>query len=155
VKSFDATKPRRSAVESVQVPRRRVVATNYWSAKQGRDALQIEWTKGRRVARHGEDARQLRAQASSGASRQESDADAALASATKRLEAEYDVPIWPCSDGAAQLHGAIGGQPLRDLDAPVPDVRAGVARRSRRPAGARLDPDAILGVGSAASEPAR
>jgi len=99
VKSFDATKAKAvGGVEKVvQVPSGiAVVATNYWSAKQGRDALQIEWDEGpgasvdteKMLASYRAQARQ----AGGAVAAKKGDADAALASAKKRLEAEYDVP---------------------------------------------------------------
>ena len=99
VKSFDATKAKavRGVEKVVQVPSGiAVVATNYWSAKQGRDALQIEWNEGpgasldteKMLASYRAQARQ----AGGAVAAKKGDADAALASAKKRLEAEYDVP---------------------------------------------------------------
>jgi isoquinoline 1-oxidoreductase beta subunit len=73
-----------------------VVASSYWSAKLGRDALEIEWDDGPGaaldttvlLANYREQAR-----GSGGAvAARKGDADAALAAAKKRIEAEYDVP---------------------------------------------------------------
>src|SRR5438552_699821 len=97
VKSFDASKAKAvSGVEQVvQVPSGvAVVATNFWSAKLGRDALQIDWNLG-----PGTDSEKLLAsyrtlaKTDGGAvAVQKGDAAAALTSAQKRIEAEYDVP---------------------------------------------------------------
>jgi isoquinoline 1-oxidoreductase beta subunit len=99
VKSFDASgaKAVPGVEKVVQVPSGvAVVGKNYWSAKQGRDALRVEWNDG---PGKGLDSEKIlagyRAQArkTGGAvAATKGDADAALASATKRLEAEYDVP---------------------------------------------------------------
>jgi isoquinoline 1-oxidoreductase beta subunit len=99
VKSFDASAAKAvPGVEKVvQVPSGvAVVGTNYWSAKQGRDALRVQWNDG---PGKGLDSEKIlagyRAQArkAGGAvAATKGDADAALASAKKRLEAEYDVP---------------------------------------------------------------
>jgi len=99
LKSFDAsntmTVPGVEAV--VKVPSGvAVVASDYWSAKQGRDALKIEWDDGPGA---GLDTNVLlanyrgQAKGTGGAVvGTKGDADAALATAKKRIEAEYDVP---------------------------------------------------------------
>ena len=99
VKSFDGSKAKAvPGVEAVvQVPSGvAVVASNYWSAKQGRDALQIEWNEGPGASL---DTKVLlanyrgQAKSSGGAvAAKKGDAGAALAAAKKRVEAEYDVP---------------------------------------------------------------
>ena len=46
VKSFDAVKAKeiKGVVDVVQIPSGvAVLATNFWSAKQGRDALSVQW----------------------------------------------------------------------------------------------------------------
>jgi len=98
VKSFDAAKARAvPGVEAVvEVPSGvAVVANHFWSAQTGRDALQVEWDPGpgagldsaRLLASYRALARTPGAVALT-----RGDADAALASAARRLEAEYDVP---------------------------------------------------------------
>jgi isoquinoline 1-oxidoreductase subunit beta len=98
VKSFDGAKA--SAVPGVekvvQVPSGvAVVARDFWSAQKGRDALQVEWDLGPGASI--DTAEQLRsyralAKTPGAVALDRGDADAALASAGKRLEAEYDVP---------------------------------------------------------------
>src|SRR5207249_5980744 len=91
VKSFDASKAKavKGVEQVVQVPSGvAVVASNFWSAKLGRDALQIDWDPGPGA---GLDTAQLlesyRAQArTKGAvAVEKGDADAALSAAAKRL----------------------------------------------------------------------
>ncbi len=98
VRSFDASRARAvpGVEQVVQVPSGiAVVAANFWSAKLGRDALQIDWDlgpgaeldSGKLLASYRELAKGPGAVAVA-----TGDADAALAGAAKRLEAEYDVP---------------------------------------------------------------
>jgi isoquinoline 1-oxidoreductase beta subunit len=99
VKSFDATKAKavRGVEQVVQVPSGvAVVASDYWSAKQGRDALEIQWNEGPGGSLDTEKllaAYRTQARTGGGAvAASKGDAESALASAKKRLEAEYDVP---------------------------------------------------------------
>lgn len=98
VRSFDASKA--SAVPGVekvvQVPSGvAVVARDFWSAQNGRDALQVDWDLGSGAAL---DTRvlleQYRAMARTpgAVANEKGDCDAALAGAARRLVAEYDVP---------------------------------------------------------------
>ncbi len=98
VKSFDAANARSvpGVEQVVQVPSGiAVVATNFWSAKMGRDALRIDWDHGpgeaidsdRLLASYRALARTPGAIAID-----KGKTDAALSAASKRLEAEYDVP---------------------------------------------------------------
>ncbi len=98
VKSFDAT--RALAVpgveQVVQVPSGiAVVASHFWSARTGREALRVEWDLGPGAAL---DSRQLTASYRALAhtpgtvASEKGDCDAALSGAARRLEAEYDVP---------------------------------------------------------------
>jgi isoquinoline 1-oxidoreductase beta subunit len=72
-----------------------VVADGFWPAKRGRDALQIDWDEG---ALSGLTSAGLRAQFADLArkpglvARNDGDAAAGLASAAKKVEAEYEVP---------------------------------------------------------------
>jgi isoquinoline 1-oxidoreductase beta subunit len=72
------------------------VARDYWSAKRGRDALQVEWDESDAFALGSEQIleqyRTLAAEPGAVA-RNEGDAADALAKATKVLEAEYSVPF--------------------------------------------------------------
>ncbi|HET7826487.1 MAG TPA: xanthine dehydrogenase family protein molybdopterin-binding subunit [Anaeromyxobacter sp.] len=98
VKSFDATKA--SAVPGVekvvQVPSGvAVVAKDFWSAQNGREKLEVQWDLGpggsidtdEMLRRYRELARTPGTVAG-----QKGDADAGLAQAARRFEAEYDVP---------------------------------------------------------------
>jgi len=98
VKSFDAGKARqvKGVEQVVQVPTGvAVVATNFWSAKLGRDALQIDWDLGPGASldttRLLEDYR-AQARTKGPVAAERGDADAALAAAARRVVAEYDVP---------------------------------------------------------------
>jgi isoquinoline 1-oxidoreductase beta subunit len=98
VKSFDASKALavKGVEKVVQVPSGvAVVADNFWSAKRGRAALQVEWDLG--PGADLDSAKLLegfRAQARTrgAVAMTKGDADSALAAAQKRLTAEYDVP---------------------------------------------------------------
>jgi isoquinoline 1-oxidoreductase subunit beta len=98
VKSFDAGKAKgMPGVEKVvQVPSGvAVVAKDFWSAQQARDALKVTWELGpgaeidsqKLLASYRELARRPGAVALD-----KGDCDAGLSRATRRLEAEYDVP---------------------------------------------------------------
>ena len=74
-----------------------VVATGYWPAKQGLDALEIEWTKTGNEGVSTEDlfaqfARDIDARVERETDVVEGDVEAALANATTVLEADYRVP---------------------------------------------------------------
>ncbi len=98
VKSFDAAKAKQvpGVEQVVHVPSGvAVVASNFWSAKVGRDALRIEWDLGPGAELGSEKLlASYRAQARTGGAvaAEKGDAEAALAAAPKRIEAEYDVP---------------------------------------------------------------
>ncbi len=98
VKSFDATKARAvPGVETVvQVPSGvAVVASNFWAARLGRDALDVQWDLG-----PGQDVdtvqllESFRALATKpgAVALKKGDCDAALTKSKQRLVAEYDVP---------------------------------------------------------------
>lgn len=98
VKSFDAAAARAVAGvrDVVQVPSGvAVVADHFWAARQGRDALAIEWDTGPNAAldsdRLREEFRGLAARPGAVAARA-GDANAALATAARVMEAEYSVP---------------------------------------------------------------
>jgi isoquinoline 1-oxidoreductase beta subunit len=98
VKSFDAAKAKAvpGVRDVVQVPTGvAVVADHYWAAKQGRDALQIEWDLGPNAALDSatlrEQFRKLAATPGTVAA-QAGDAAAVLAKAGKTFDAEYNVP---------------------------------------------------------------
>jgi isoquinoline 1-oxidoreductase beta subunit len=98
VRSFDATAA--SAVPGVvkvlQVPRGvAVVARSFWAAKQGRDALRIDWDDSKAEKRSSADLmeqyRRLADQPSL-AARKEGDAERALRDATQKVTASYEFP---------------------------------------------------------------
>jgi isoquinoline 1-oxidoreductase beta subunit len=98
VTSFDASKA--SAVPGVekvvQVPSGvAVIAKDSWSAQQGRDALKIEWDLGPGAAIDTEALLKTyreTVRTPGAVAVEKGDADAGLAAAARRLEAEYDVP---------------------------------------------------------------
>ncbi len=98
VKSFDATKARAvPGVETVvQVPSGvAVVASDFWAARKGRDALEVQWDLG-----PGQDVDTVQllesfralARKPGALALKKGDCDAALAKSPQRLLAEYDVP---------------------------------------------------------------
>ncbi|KAF1717081.1 twin-arginine translocation pathway signal protein [Pseudoxanthomonas yeongjuensis] len=98
VKSFDATAAKAVAGvrNVVRIPTGvAVIADHYWAAKQGRDALKVEWDLGPNAAL---DSTTLRAQFTELAgtpglpASQAGDVAAALAKAAKTVEAEYALP---------------------------------------------------------------
>jgi isoquinoline 1-oxidoreductase subunit beta len=99
VKSFDASKAKavRGVKQVLQISSGvAVVADNTWSAMQGRRALQIEWDEGSNAGVSSESIRKLyleRVEQAGAIARKDGDADAALASAAKKIEAVYEVPF--------------------------------------------------------------
>jgi isoquinoline 1-oxidoreductase beta subunit len=98
VKSFDAAKARAvpGVEQVVQVPSGvAVVASNFWTAKTGREALQVEWDLGPGAELDSDRIREsyrALARTPGTVAAHRGDPDAALSAAGKRLEAEYDVP---------------------------------------------------------------
>ena len=99
VKSFDdaATKKIKGVRQVVQVPSGvAVIADNYWAAKQGRDALKVDWDLGASASLDSKtmlaDYRQLATTAGTSAAKA-GDSKAALLTATKTLKAEYVLPF--------------------------------------------------------------
>jgi isoquinoline 1-oxidoreductase subunit beta len=99
VKSFDASQAKavRGVKDVIQVSGGvAVVASSYWSAKRGRDALQITWDEGPNAAlTTAEISRgyaQLAAQPGKSA-RHEGDAARTLGEAAKKVDAIYEVPF--------------------------------------------------------------
>jgi isoquinoline 1-oxidoreductase subunit beta len=98
VKSFDAgaAEAVSGVVKVVQVPRGvAVVARNFWAAKQGRDALKVEWDDAKAEKRSSaalmEEYRRLADQPALSA-RKEGDAQKALGAAARKLTASYEFP---------------------------------------------------------------
>ncbi|MBN2700143.1 MAG: xanthine dehydrogenase family protein molybdopterin-binding subunit [Methylothermaceae bacterium] len=98
VRSFDAGKAQAvdGVVKVVEIPQGvAVLAKDFWSAKQGRDALSVEWDESEAfnlgsaeiMARY-----QALAQESGAIARREGDSDQALDQAARVLEAEYEFP---------------------------------------------------------------
>lgn len=99
VQSFDATAARAvKGVEAVvEIPGGvAVLAKDTWSAKQGRDALIVEWDESRAFRLGSEEIRaryHALAETPGAVARQEGDAAQALAGAARTLEAAYDFPF--------------------------------------------------------------
>ncbi|KFX65931.1 xanthine dehydrogenase family protein molybdopterin-binding subunit [Paraburkholderia fungorum] len=98
VKSFDASAAKAvpGVVSVVQVPGGvAVVATGFWAAKQGRDALKIEWDDSAAEKRSSDaimaEYRQLAEQPGASA-RKDGDATQAIAGAAKKISATYTFP---------------------------------------------------------------
>ncbi|MBR8315795.1 xanthine dehydrogenase family protein molybdopterin-binding subunit [Burkholderia dolosa] len=98
VKSFDATAAKAvpGVVAVVQVPRGvAVVANGFWAAKQGRDALKVEWDDTHAEKRSSDEImreyRQL-AERPGTSARKDGDADAAIAGAARKVSATYEFP---------------------------------------------------------------
>jgi isoquinoline 1-oxidoreductase beta subunit len=98
VKSFDASaaKQIKGVQNVVQVPSGvAVIADGYWAAKQGRDALKVEWDLG---ANAGLDSQKMLEEYRSLAAKEglpaakAGDAQSAISKATKVIEAEYVLP---------------------------------------------------------------
>ena len=99
VKSFDAKKAKAvpGVEQVVQVPSGvAVVANNFWSAKVGRDALQVDWDPGPGAQLDSaklEASYRALAKTAGAVALDKGDCAAALAASGKRLEAEYAVPF--------------------------------------------------------------
>jgi isoquinoline 1-oxidoreductase subunit beta len=99
VKSFDDSKAKsvRGVKHVLQISSGvAVVADNTWSAMEGRRALQISWDEGPNTANSSEAIRKLylaAAEKPGAIARKDGDADAALATAAKKVEAAYEVPF--------------------------------------------------------------
>jgi isoquinoline 1-oxidoreductase subunit beta len=98
VRSFDATATKAvpGVVEVVQVPRGvAVVAKSFWAAKQGRDALKVQWDDTHAEKRSSavimDEYRKLAEQPGLPA-RTEGDAAKAIAGAPRRISASYEFP---------------------------------------------------------------
>lgn len=98
VKSFDATKAKavKGVVDVVQIPTGvAVLAKDTWSAKKGRDALQVEWDESTAFKLGSEEifARYHELAKSPGAiARKEGDPDASFAAPARVVKASYDFP---------------------------------------------------------------
>jgi isoquinoline 1-oxidoreductase subunit beta len=99
VRSFDATAASAipGVVKVVQVPRGvAVVAKNFWAAKQGRDALTIEWddtnAEKRSSAAIMDEYRKLADQPAASA-RKQGDAPKAIQGASRKVSASYEFPF--------------------------------------------------------------
>jgi isoquinoline 1-oxidoreductase beta subunit len=98
VKSFDASKAKaiKGVTDVVQVPNGvAVLATDFWSAKKGRDALQIEWDESNAFKLSSSELlAQYKSLANKAGSvaRNDGDANKSLQSAAQTLHAEYEFP---------------------------------------------------------------
>jgi len=99
VKTFDASKAKGvpGVTHIVEISSGvAVVATNTWSAMQGRRALEITWDEGPNSANTTDAIRKLfaeRAQQPGAIARKEGDVEAGLSGAAKKVEAVYEVPF--------------------------------------------------------------
>jgi isoquinoline 1-oxidoreductase subunit beta len=99
VKSFDTSKAKAvRGVKSIHAISSGVaiVAENTWSAMEGRRALEIEWDEGPNANNSSEAIHNLfveRAKEPGAIARKDGDADAALATAFKKVDAIYEVPF--------------------------------------------------------------
>ncbi len=102
VKSFDASKAKQikgvKAVVAFETPARAgvaVVATDFWSAKKGRDALSVEWDESSAFKQSSDELlkeyREL-TKKSGDIARKEGDVEKAFASASRTFEATYEFP---------------------------------------------------------------
>lgn len=102
VKSFDASKAKEikgvKSVVAFETPARSgvaVVATDFWAAKKGRDALTIEWDESNAFKQSTEDLlkeyREL-TKKTGDIAKQEGDVEKAFASAARTFEATYEFP---------------------------------------------------------------
>jgi isoquinoline 1-oxidoreductase subunit beta len=99
VRSFDASAATAvpGVVKVVQVPRGvAVVAKGFWAAKQGRDALEVEWDDSNAEKRSSaaimDEYRQIAEQPAASA-RKEGDAEQAIRSAAHKLSASFEFPF--------------------------------------------------------------
>jgi len=99
VKSFDGSKAKavRGVINVVQISDGvAVVADNTWTAMEGRRALEITWDEGPNAKNSSEAIRKLyheRVEQAGAIARKEGDADAALTTAAKKVDAVYEVPF--------------------------------------------------------------
>jgi isoquinoline 1-oxidoreductase subunit beta len=99
VAKFDATKAKAvpGVRQVVQISSGvAVVATGYWPAKQGRDALNITWDEGKNAQVTSASISQLlheQADHPGAVARHDGDADGALAAAAGKIEATYELPF--------------------------------------------------------------
>jgi isoquinoline 1-oxidoreductase beta subunit len=99
VKSFDASKAKAvpGVTDVVQIPTGvAVLARDFWAAKQGRDALVVEWDDGKAETRSSEELwKEYRAMAATPGKVAASvgDADKAVSGAAKVVEATYELPF--------------------------------------------------------------
>jgi isoquinoline 1-oxidoreductase beta subunit len=104
VKSFDAAKAQAvkgvKSVVAFQTPTRAgvaVLASDFWSAKQGRDALSVEWDESAAFKRSSVDLfaeyRALAAQPGGTSARSEGNVEQALGAAARTLTATYEFPF--------------------------------------------------------------
>jgi isoquinoline 1-oxidoreductase subunit beta len=98
VARFDATKAKAVAgvTDVVQIPQGvAVVAANTWAAFEGRRALQVEWDEGPNASLNSADIRELFTGLTlkpGAVARHDGDAEAALANASRRVDALYEAP---------------------------------------------------------------
>jgi isoquinoline 1-oxidoreductase beta subunit len=160
VAKFDATKAKAvpGVRQVVQISSGvAVVATGYWPAKRGRDALEITWDEGPNAQATSAGISQLlhqQADKPGAVARHDGDAAAALAAAATKIEATYELPflahatmepmnctahvradgvdIWAPTQfqtGAAGMGAGIGGVPLDKVKVHTTYLGGGFGRR--------------------------
>ena len=160
VKSFDATAAKKieGVRDVVQISSGiAVVASGYWPARQGRDALKVEWDEGPGAAVSSAGISSLFAERAAQAgvvARHDGDPDGSLAGAASKVEADYEMPflahttmepmnatahvradgvdIWAPTQfqqGAQGLGAQIGGVPLEQVKVHTTYLGGGFGRR--------------------------
>jgi isoquinoline 1-oxidoreductase subunit beta len=160
VKSFDATAAKKveGVRDVVQISSGiAVVASGYWPAKQGRDALKVEWDEGPVATVSSASISQLfaeRAGQAGAVAKHTGDAESALGGAATKVEADYEMPflahttmepmnatahvradgvdIWAPTQfqtGAQGLGAAIGGVPPEQVKVHTTYLGGGFGRR--------------------------
>jgi len=160
VKSFDATAAKKieGVRDVVQISSGiAVVASGYWPARQGRDALKVEWDEGPGAAVSSAGISSLFAERAAQAgvvARHDGDPDGSLAGAASKVEADYEMPflahttmepmnatahvradgvdIWAPTQfqtGAQGIGAQIGGVPLEQVKVHTTYLGGGFGRR--------------------------
>jgi isoquinoline 1-oxidoreductase beta subunit len=160
VKSFDATAAKKieGVRDVVQISSGiAVVASGYWPARQGRDALKVEWDEGPGATVSSASISQLFAERAAQAgvvARHDGDPDGSLGGAASKVEADYEMPflahttmepmnatahvradgvdIWAPTQfqqGAQGLGAQIGGVPLEQVKVHTTYLGGGFGRR--------------------------
>jgi isoquinoline 1-oxidoreductase beta subunit len=138
-----------------------VLATTTWQAKKGRDALILEWEDAGKLedsANYEKEFKNLITKGGATPSRNDGDVSAAIASASKVLEATYECPpiahaqmeplnfFANVTEGKAELYGptqvpgSVKGQVSQQLNIPIENITLGMPRQGGG-FGRKLQPD--------------